>query len=90
MPNAHCGNCGAECYISDSNRDAGAEVYCSEECADRPTAFGRAKSRLVDVVWNASDIPDAVWMQSMDKLQTAKTMEELAQIEREIEQCSRN
>jgi hypothetical protein len=33
MPRTTCNHCGAPCLITEADRDAGAEVYCSEACA---------------------------------------------------------
>ena len=34
MPWTTCGACGEAAFISDRDQEAGAEVYCSPECAD--------------------------------------------------------
>lgn len=38
MPTIPCPTCGAPVHRSDALTDAGAEVYCSEACAAKPTS----------------------------------------------------
>jgi hypothetical protein len=98
MPQTKCNNCGAECWISESNRDAGAEVYCSESCACanpkakpgqwtpgpcRVTAeFTRAKHKLLNLVFRGVLDTGDRFDEALTRIEACNTADELEALEK--------